>query len=83
MTDENANVWVGILGFVVVALVIAIVAILCVRPDSTVVPEYRLGDNMMAIENIHDFQKPVTYGDYLESTSLELENSPVSPAAGY
>lgn len=83
MSQKSSRNLIGILGFVVVALIIAVIVI-ATQKDSNInnFDEYRVDDNQLAIENAHDYNYH-TYEVNLEDVSVAAENSPAGPEAGY
>lgn len=61
---------VAVLGSLVFALIIAVVAILTFDPSARDIYNYTVDDNQLAIENSTDYQmQPGLYGRELENTS--------------
>lgn len=71
----------GVLCFAVVLLVLALLAVLSVRPvNMAVIDDYKAADNLLGIENAKDYGN---YGDYLDRIYVVSEDSPAGPEAAY
>lgn len=67
--------------FAVVLIVLALLAVLSVKPvNMAVIESYKSADNLLGIENAQDCGY---YGDYLDRMFVVAEGSPVGPEAAY